>query len=104
MDSGFDENETELGVLVSSVLFHVLTDGDGLLDEVVQVLWEGRGKALCLQDSEDLGAGERRHGCNTLGVTKTDTDLGWGQTLLGELVDLVLHVIGCVKVLEPLQN
>ena len=62
----------------------------------------GRVRGQRLRRTENLGACERRDGCDTLGVTQTDTDLGWGQALLCELVDLILHVIGCVKVLEPL--
>ena len=30
VDAGFDEDETELGVLVFAVTFEVLADGDGL--------------------------------------------------------------------------
>lgn len=101
MDSRLDENETELRVLVSSVLLHVLSDGDSLLDQVVQVLWEGWGEALGLEDSKDLGAGQRVDGSNTLGVTQTNTNLGRGEALLGELVDLVLDVVRCVQVLQP---
>jgi len=32
VDSGLDENETELGVLVLSVALEMLADSDGLLD------------------------------------------------------------------------
>jgi hypothetical protein len=32
------------------------------------------------------------------------TNLGGGKTLACQLVDLVLHVIGCVQVLEPLRS
>lgn len=70
MDTGLDENETELGVLVLSVSLEVLADGNGLgtmiskqitgdvaesstnlLDQHVQVLWnlwgEAYHKSLC---------------------------------------------------------
>jgi hypothetical protein len=101
VNSGFNENQSELRILVSSVLLHVLSDRDGLLDEVVQVFWDLWCKALGLEDSEDLGTSERVHGGNTLGVSQTHTNLGWGQTLLCQLVDLVLDIISCVEVLEP---
>lgn len=32
MDTGLNENEAELGVLVLSVALEVLPDGDGLID------------------------------------------------------------------------
>ena len=35
MDTGLDENETELGVLVLAVALKMLADLDGLLDEHV---------------------------------------------------------------------
>ena len=42
VDAGLDENETELGVLVLAVGLEVLADGDGLLDEVPEVLRDRR--------------------------------------------------------------
>ena len=45
MDTGLDENQTELAVLVLAVTLEVLADGDGLLDEVVQILGELGGEA-----------------------------------------------------------
>lgn len=35
MDTGFDENQTVLGVLVLAITFKMLADGDGLLDQMV---------------------------------------------------------------------
>ena len=43
-----------------------------------------------------------RHLGNTVGVPEDDTDLGGGQTLLGKLEDLVLHLVA--GDLEPLGN
>ena len=45
VDTGLDENETELGVLVFPVGLEVLADGDRLFDEVPKVLWDGRCQA-----------------------------------------------------------
>ena len=42
MDARLDENEAELGVLVLAVGLEVLADGDGLLDEVPEVLRDRR--------------------------------------------------------------
>ena len=41
MDARLNENETELGVLVLPVAFHVLADIDRLFDEEVQILGNG---------------------------------------------------------------
>lgn len=45
VDTGLDEDETELGVLVLPVDLQVLADGDRLFDEVPKVLWDGRCQA-----------------------------------------------------------
>ncbi len=42
---GFNQNQTELGVLVLAVALQVLADLHGLLDQVVQVFREFRGQA-----------------------------------------------------------
>ena len=102
MNTGFDENQAEFGVFVATVLFHVFADRDSLLDEVVQVFWDFRGEALGLQDAEDLVTREAANVGDTLGVTQADTDFGWGQALLCQLVDLVFDIISRVQVSEPL--
>lgn len=43
-----------------------------------------------LEDAQDLGAGDGGDLGHAHGVTQADTDLRWGQTLLGELDDLLL--------------
>lgn len=45
MDTGLDENEAELAILVLAVALKVLADGDSLLDEEVKVLRDLRGEA-----------------------------------------------------------
>lgn len=44
MDSGLDQDQSELGVLVLAVALQVLSDGDGLLDKHVKILRDGWGK------------------------------------------------------------
>jgi hypothetical protein len=44
VDAGLDQDETVLGVLVLAVTLKMLADRDGLLDEEVQVLRDGRSK------------------------------------------------------------
>jgi hypothetical protein len=45
VDTGLDENEAELAVLVLAVALKVLADGDSLLDEEVEILRNLRGEA-----------------------------------------------------------
>lgn len=46
-------------------------------------------RTLLLQDAEDLAAGNVRHLRDAVGVTKDDANLGWRETLLRELGDLL---------------
>lgn len=94
MDPGLDQNEPELSVLVLPVPLQMLADRHGLLDQVVDILGKGGGHALGLQDPQDLVAGHESDLGHTMGIPEDDTDLGGGQTLLGQLEDLVLDVIG----------
>ena len=45
VDTGLDQNQAELGVLILAVGLKVLADGDRLFDEVPKVLWDGRCQA-----------------------------------------------------------
>ena len=61
---------------------------DCLLDQVVEVLGDLRGKTVLLQDSEDLVSGNSLNLGNTVVVSEDDTDLRGGGALLGELNNL----------------
>jgi len=90
VDTRLDKNEAELGVLILAVGVKVLADGDGLLDEVVEVLRETGSKTRSLEDAEDLGTSDGLDLSNTLGITENDTDLRSGHTLTSELDDVLL--------------
>jgi len=92
VDSGFDQNETELGVLVLSVLLQVLSDLNGLLDKHVEILGDFGGESVGLEDANDLLSGDGLDLGNSVGITENDTNLGGGQTLLGELADVLFDI------------
>jgi len=94
VDTGLDQNEAELSIAILAVALEVLADGDGLLDQVVEILGDLGGETVGLQDTEDLVTGDVLDLGNTLGVTEDDTDLGGGHTLLGELEDRVADILG----------
>ena len=75
--------------LVLAKALEMLADGDGLLDEAVQILWNFSSQALNLQDAQDFRTGDALHLGNTVEITKDDTDLGWGVALLCQLADLL---------------
>lgn len=89
MDSRFDQNQSELSVLVLSVSFQVLSDRDSLLNQVVQVFWDFWSQTAGLQDSHDLVTSDDTGLGNTVSISQQDTDLRWGQTLSGVLDDLL---------------
>ena len=75
MDSALNEDESELTVLIFSVSLQVLSNVDSLLDEVVQVLWNFRGKSVLLQDSENLVTSNSLNLRDSVVVSKDHTDL-----------------------------
>lgn len=89
VDTGLNQNESELGVLVLSVSLEVLSHSDGLLDQEVEVLWELWSKTVGLQDSHNLVTGDDLGLVDSVGVSENDTDLRWGHTLSGVLDDLL---------------
>jgi len=92
VDAGFNQNKTELGVLVLAVKGQVLTDLNGLLDKHVQILWNFGGESIGFQDTNNLLSSDRSDLCNTIAVPENHTNLGRSQTLLGKLADLVLDI------------
>jgi hypothetical protein len=92
VDTRLNENKTELGVLVLTVLLQMLTDLDGLLDKHVQILGDFGSKAVGLEDADNLLSSDGAHLGDTVRVTKNDSNLGRGQTLLGKLAHMVLNI------------
>lgn len=73
VDAGLDQNQTELAVRVLAVPLQVLADGDGLLDQVVQILGDVGLQANGLHDPQDLVAIDETHLRHTVGVTEDDS-------------------------------
>jgi hypothetical protein len=51
VNTGFDKNQTILGILVLAVTFKMFADGDGLLDQVVQVFRDFGSKTYKKKDT-----------------------------------------------------
>lgn len=93
VDSRFDQNQSELRVLVLSVSLQVLSDRDSLLDQEVKVLWDLRGQTVRLEDSQDLVAGDNLGLGNTVSVSQDNTNLRRSQTLSGVLDNLLNDLV-----------
>jgi hypothetical protein len=99
VDSGLDQNQSELGVLVLSVSLQVLSDRDSLLNQEVQILWNLWSQTVGLQDTQDLVTGDNLSLGNTVSISQQNTNLGWGQTFSGVLDDLLNNSLR--RELEP---
>ena len=92
MDTGFNANKSELGVLILSELLQMLSDLYSLFDEVVEIFWKTWCESLLFQDSEDFAACDALNLWNTVAISESHTDLGGHVTLLGELNNLINQV------------
>jgi hypothetical protein len=72
----------------------MLTNLNSLFNKHVQVLRDLGGKTVGLEDADNLLASDGLDLGDTIGVTKDDTNLRGGQTLLGKLADVVLNISG----------
>lgn len=79
----------------------MLANADGLLDQVVEILRKVWRETLGLKDAQNLAAGDKAHLGDSVRITKNDTDLRRGETLLGQLEDLLFHIFG--REFEPLK-
>ena len=82
MNAGFNENKTELGVLVLAVLLQMLADSHGLLDKAVQILRQLWCETLGAKDADDLVTSDHLHLRDAVGIPKSDANLRWSVTLL----------------------
>lgn len=73
VNSGLYENQPELAVLVLPVALQMLSDGDSLLDEVVEVLGQIGDLAIGFHDPEDLLAGHESDLSDSIGIPQDDT-------------------------------
>ena len=85
VDSAFLNGQSELAVHVVLALLKMLSHRDGLLDEMIEVLGQFRCTAVLLEYSMDLLSSEESDLWNTVLVSKDDTDLTFGESLLGVL-------------------
>ena len=93
MDTALHQNQAEFGILVFAILVQVLPYGHCFLDQVVKILGEGWCNAVGLEDSQHVVACHRLHLWHTEAVSQGDANLGRSQTLLGQLANVINHII-----------
>jgi hypothetical protein len=92
VNTALNQNKMELAIPVSTVSIQMLSHGDSLLNEEVDVLWELWSEPVALQDAENLATCDRLDLGNAMAVTEDDTDLRWSHTLLCHFEDLVIDL------------
>ncbi len=92
MDTGLNENQVELGVLILAVGIKMLAHANGLLNEEIEILGEFSCEAGGLENTENFVSGNGIDLGNAVLITKDDTDLGRGHTLLCHLRDHILDL------------
>lgn len=73
MDSGFDQNQTELAVDVLAITLQMLSNTDGALDQIIQIFWDVRFQADGFHDAENFVSVDEANLSNAMGVTKNDS-------------------------------
>ena len=102
VDAGFAQDEVILVVLVLSAFLQVLPDGNSLLDQMVEVLGDFGGESVALEDAGDFLARDVCDSSDSVRIPQDDSDLRWGQALLGKLANLVNDFLG--RSLEPCRS
>ena len=92
VDSGLNENKSEFAVSVSSELFNVLSDVNGLLNETVEVFWQSGGESVYLQKSENFGASNTLNLRDTILVSEDNTNLRWSRSLSSKFANLLNEI------------
>lgn len=94
MNTTFNQDKSELGILILTITVQMLAHGYGLLDKHVKIFRNLRRKALGFEDAQDLASGHCVHLSDTLRITQVDADLGGNEALLGKLADLIGYFFG----------
>ena len=94
MDTALGADKTEFGIAVSTELFQMLPNVDGLLNKVMEVLWHIGCHAGLFQDSEYFAASHALDLGNAVAISESHTDLRRRCALLGELDNLLDEISG----------
>ena len=93
VNSAVYQNQAEFSILILSVPLKMLSDSDCLLNQMVEILREIRGKAFGFKDSQDFITSHKTDLGHTVRVPQDHTYLGGSEAFLGQFVNLFLHVV-----------
>jgi len=94
VNPALDKDQAKLGILILPVSLQMLPDCHRLLDEVVQVFRNFRGKTMSLKNTQDLASSNTPDLGYPVRVSENNTNLRRGQALLGELANVLLNILG----------
>ena len=89
MDSRLNQNHAELSIAILAVSLQMLAHGHSLLDELVQILGNLGRHSCSLEDAQNLVSSDALDLSNSVGITKNNTNLRRGQSLLCEFANVV---------------
>ena len=87
VDPALDEDEPVLAVDIVVRPLEVLPHVHRLLDEEVELFWEGWGETVRPEDALDLVASDGLDLADAVAVTEERADLGWPDALLRVIAD-----------------
>ena len=86
VDTRLDQNNTAFTILALASSFQMLADGDSLLDHVVKIVGNVGFQTNRFHDAQNFVAIDKAHLCNTMGITKNDTNFRGVHTLLANFL------------------
>jgi hypothetical protein len=99
MNTRFNQNKTELGIVILAVTLQMLTYRNSLLNKVVKILWNLWSQTIGLENTDNLVTSNEFNLTNTMLITKASANLRWSHTLLGIFHNLFAHLLW--RSLEP---
>lgn len=75
MNSSLNEQHSEFRIHIFAIQGKVLVDSDGLLHEVVEILWVFGRQVLCSQDTDNLITGDLLDLSDTVRITEDNANL-----------------------------
>ncbi len=93
VNSGFNENQSELAIFISTKLLNMFANVNSFLYQVIEIFRNWRSNAVDLQNSKDLWSCYSFNLRNTILISKGNTDLRGSWTTFCHLDNLLNEII-----------
>ena len=68
VNSWFNQNQAEFGISILTITFEMFSDGDCLLNKVIDIFWQIRSQTLGLEDSQNFVTSDEPNLGNTMWI------------------------------------